>query len=57
MLNRNRQNQRYSNKFIYSKPPRTIYTGILFSSNGDIEPDPKTFPLPPREWFQISEQS
>jgi hypothetical protein len=57
MLNRNRQNQKYANKFIYSRPPKTIFTGTLFSAPGEMEPDPKTFPLPPREWFQISEQS
>ena len=56
-MNRTRLNSRYNNKFIYTKPPKTIYTGNLFIGKSALAPDPKTFPLPPREWFGISEQS
>lgn len=56
-MNRSRQYPRPSNRFIFTKPPKTIYTGTLFSESMAIAPDPKTFPLPPREWFEISEQS
>lgn len=56
-MNRTRQNRGFYPRYQNTKPPKTIYTGDIFPGVSVIAPDPKTFPLPPREWFQLSEQS
>ena len=56
-MNRTRQNRGYYPRYPNNKAPKKIYTGDLFSANSVAAPDPKTLPLPPREWFSLSEQS
>lgn len=56
-MNRTKQNRAYYPRYPNSKAPKKIYTGDLFAIPAVTAPDPKTLPLPPMEWFRVSEQS
>ena len=56
-MNRTRQNRGYFPKYPNNKAPKRIYTGDIFHVTSVTAPDPKTLPLPPMEWFQLSGQS
>lgn len=56
-MNRTKQSRGYFPKSSNNKAPKRIYTGDMFPVLSVTAPDPKSLPLPPREWFQLSEQS
>ena len=56
-MNRSRQNRANFPRYPNNKAPKQIYTGNIFPVTSVTAPDPKSLPLPPREWFQVTEQS